>query len=79
LTRARPPEVDSTGRSQFPIPAGHKTKEQPFNCVPPIIITASDAVQLEQKSRRTGARILLHKPFLDDQLRAAVEAAVVFD
>ena len=44
--------------------------------IPAIVITANDDVQLESRSIDAGARALVRKPFSDDQLFAAVEAAV---
>ena len=43
--------------------------------IPAIVITARDDLQLESRSIDAGARALLRKPFLGDQLFAAVEAA----
>jgi len=44
--------------------------------VPVVFITASDDLALDQKVAATGAAKLLRKPFTNDELLAAVEAAL---
>ncbi len=43
--------------------------------IPVVFITASDALDIDQKAAQSGAR-LLRKPFSNDVLLAAVEAAL---
>jgi len=43
--------------------------------IPVILITASDALDIDQRAAQGGAR-LLRKPFSNDVLLAAVEAAL---
>ncbi len=43
--------------------------------IPVVLITASDALDIDQRAAQSGAR-LLRKPFSNDVLLAAVEAAL---
>jgi len=57
-----------------------RTSSQPVCCsqhvdIPVIFITASDAEDIDQTAAQSGAR-LLRKPFSNDVLLAAVEAAL---